>query len=145
MIGITPQGNVSFLSKGWGGRTCDKHVTNNSGFLNKLLPGDVVLADRGFDIQESVGLMCAEVKIPSFTKGRQQLSAIDVEPCRNIANVRIHFERVIGLLRNKYTILQDIVPIDYLITDSQSTPIIDTIVTVCCALTNCCESVVTFD
>ena len=145
MIGITPQGNVSFLSKGWGGRTSDKHVTNNSGFLNKLLPGDVVLADRGFDIQESVGLMCAEVKIPSFTKGRQQLSATDVESSKNIANVRIHIERVIGIIRNKYTILQDIVPVDYLITDSQSTPIIDKIVTVCCALTNCCESVVTFD
>ena len=99
-------------------------------FKNKLLSGDV-LADRGFNIQESVGLMCAEVKIPSFTKGRQQLSAIDVESSRNIANVRIHVERVIGLLRNKYTILQDIVPIDYLITDSQTTPIIDKIVTVC--------------
>ena len=132
LIGITPQGSVSFISKGWGGRTSDKYVTNNSGCLNKLLPGDVVLADRGFDIQESVGLMCAEVKIPSFTKGRKQLSAIDVESSRAIANVRIHVERVIGLLRNKYTILQDIVPIDYLITDAHSKPIIDKIVTVCC-------------
>ena len=87
-------------------------------FFNKLLSGDVVLADRGFDIQESVGLMCAEVKIPSFTMGRLQLSAIDVESSRNIANVRIHVERVIGLLCNKYTILQDIVHIDYLISDS---------------------------
>ena len=67
LIGITPQGSVSFISKGWGGRTSDKYVTNNSGVLNKLLPEDVVLADRGFDIQESVGLMCAEIKIPSFT------------------------------------------------------------------------------
>ena len=99
LIGITPQGSVSFISKGWGGRTSDKYVTNNSGFLNKLLPGDVVLADRGFDIQESVGLMCAEVKIPSFTKGRKQLSAIDVESSRAIANVRIHVERVIGLYK----------------------------------------------
>lgn len=31
-------------------------------FLDKLLPGDLVLADQGFDIKESVGLMCAEVK-----------------------------------------------------------------------------------
>jgi len=74
----------------------DKYVTNNSGFLNKLLPGDV-LADRGFDIHESVGLMCAEVKIPSFTKGRKQLSAIDVESSRAKVNVRMHVERVIGL------------------------------------------------
>ena len=82
---------------------------------------------------------------PQFTKGRKKLYAIDVESSRAIANVRIHVERVIGLLRNKYTILQDIVPIDYLITDADSKPIIDKIVTVCCALTNCCESVVTSD
>ena len=68
-----------------------------------------------------------------------------MEPSWAIANVRIHVERVIELLRNKYTILQDIVPIDYLITDADSKPIIDKIATVCCALTNCCESVVTSD
>ena len=62
---------MSFISNGWGGRTSDKYVTNNSGCLNKLLPGNVVLAD----IHESVGLMCVEVKMSSFTKGRKQLSA----------------------------------------------------------------------
>ncbi|KAK2142831.1 hypothetical protein LSH36_908g00019 [Paralvinella palmiformis] len=40
--------------------------------------------------------MCAKVKIPSFIKGRKQLSAIDVESSRAIVNVRIHVERVIG-------------------------------------------------
>ena len=68
-----------------------------------------------------------------------------MESSRNIANVRFHVERVIGLILNKYTILQDIVSIDYLITDSQSTPIIDKIVTVCCSLINCSKYVVTFD
>ena len=40
-----------------------------------------------FDIQESVGLFCATVKIPAFTKGKVQLSSIDVEQTRRIANV----------------------------------------------------------
>ncbi|KAK2140123.1 hypothetical protein LSH36_1479g00001 [Paralvinella palmiformis] len=114
LIGITPQGSVSFISKGPGGRTSEKYVKN-------------------------------KVKIPLFTKGRKQLSAIDVESSRAIANVRIHVERVIGLLRNKYTMLQDIVSIDYLITDTDSKPIIDKIVTISCALTNCCEYAVTSD
>lgn len=57
-IGITPRGSISFISKGWGGHVSDKHVTENSGLLNQLLPGDLVLADRGFDIRDGVGLMC---------------------------------------------------------------------------------------
>uniref|UniRef100_A0A8C5EQN9 THAP-type domain-containing protein n=1 Tax=Gouania willdenowi TaxID=441366 RepID=A0A8C5EQN9_GOUWI len=52
LIVITPQGVISFISNGWGGRTSDKHITEQSGFLNKLLPGDIVLADRGFNIRE---------------------------------------------------------------------------------------------
>jgi len=44
-----------------------------------------VLTDRGFDIQDSVGLMCAEGKIHAFTKGHCQLDARDVESTKKIA------------------------------------------------------------
>jgi hypothetical protein len=145
LIGITPQGAVSFLSQGWGGRVTDKYLTENSGLLTKLLPGDIVLADRGFDIQESVGLSCAEVKIPAFTRGKKQLSPMEIESTRKISHTRIHVERVIGLVRNKYTILQSIIPVDYLHCTSETTPTIDKINTVCCALSNLCTSVVPID
>ena len=58
-----------------GGRVSDKHITENSGVLRKLLPGDIVLADRGFDIADSVGFYRAKLYIPAFTKGKKQLSA----------------------------------------------------------------------
>ena len=54
LIGITPQGTISFVSNAWGGRTSDKYLTKNCGILRKLLPGDLILADRGFTIHESV-------------------------------------------------------------------------------------------
>ncbi|XP_071390884.1 growth hormone secretagogue receptor type 1-like [Centroberyx affinis] len=57
LIAITPQGVISFVSKGWGGRTSDKHITENCGFIKKLSPGDVVLADRGFNVRESLCLL----------------------------------------------------------------------------------------
>ena len=69
LIGITPQGTVSFVSLVWGGRTSDKYLTENCGFLDQLLPGDMVMADRGFKIAESVGLKQAKLVIPAFTKG----------------------------------------------------------------------------
>ena len=31
LIGITPQGVISYVSKGWGGRVSDKHLTENCG------------------------------------------------------------------------------------------------------------------
>ena len=58
LIGILPQGTVSFISDGWGGLVSDKHLTEQSGILDKLIPGDVILAHRGFDIQESGTVLC---------------------------------------------------------------------------------------
>lgn len=145
LIGVTPQGSVSFISDGWGGRVSDKHLTEESGLLENLLPGDVILADRGFDISESVGLFCARIKIPAFTKGRKQLSGIEVEQTRRIANVRIHVERVIGNIRKKYGILSATQPIDFAVVRDGKKTTLDKIVTVSCALTNLCDSVIPFE
>ena len=150
LIGITPQGTISFVSKAWGGRTSDKFLTENCGILKKLLPGDLILADRGFTIQESVMFQQAQLAIPAFTKGRDQLDPVDVEKTRGIANVRIHVERVIGLLRRKFTILSGILPIDFLTCktdgpENESVPMIDRIITVCAALINLCPGIVPLD
>ncbi|XP_041347065.1 uncharacterized protein LOC121366856 [Gigantopelta aegis] len=137
LIGITPQGTVSFISRAWGGRVSDKFLTEHCGFLNKLLPGDVILADRGFDIADSVGLMMATIKMPAFTKGKTQMPALELEKSRKIAHLRIHVERVIGLLRQKYTLLAETLPIDYLIVkDGKDVTTVDKIAVVCCALIN---------
>ena len=106
LIGITPQGTVSFVSRAWGGRASDKQITQECGILDLLLPGDLVLAVRGFNIYELVGMHQAEAKLPAFTKGKMQLSGRDVQESRELAVVRIHVERLIGILKQKYSILE---------------------------------------
>ena len=69
LIGIIPQGTVSFLSKAWGGRASDKFITEQCSILEKLIPGDIILAVCGFTIGESVGLYCAQIAVPPFIKG----------------------------------------------------------------------------
>ena len=69
LIGITPQGTISFISDPYGGRISDKALTEGSGILDHLRPNEIVLADRGFLIEDSVREMQAELKIPAFTKG----------------------------------------------------------------------------
>ena len=53
------------------------------------------MADRGFNIAETLETFRAKLEIPSFTKGQSQLRPEEVEETRTIANVRIHVERVI--------------------------------------------------
>ena len=121
LIGITPQGTVSYISEGWGGRTSDKYITEHCSLLCNLVPGDTVLADRGFDISDSVGSYCLTLKIPAFTRGKSQLSGIEVEQTRKIANIRIHVERVIGNIRKKFSLLSATQPIDFLTSPDKDT------------------------
>jgi len=48
----------------------DKQIIQECGLLRLLLLGDLVLADRGFNIYELVGMQQTEAKLPSFTKGK---------------------------------------------------------------------------
>lgn len=69
LMGITPEGSICFVSKAWGGRTSDKYLTENCGLKN-LLPGDLVMADLGFTIEESLIFHQAQLAISAFTKGK---------------------------------------------------------------------------
>ena len=110
LIGISPAGAVTFLSPGWGGRTSDKQLTIESGVLDFLIFGDSILADKGFLIAGEVAARGAVLAIPSFTRGKSQMPAKDVDQSRKIAHVRIHVERVIGRLKT-FKILNSTIPI----------------------------------
>ena len=111
-------------------------------------PGDQILADRGFLLHEDFATRCSAILLtPAFTKGKKQMSAQDVETSRLISSVRIHIERVIGLLKNRFTILQGTMPVRSVKslrseTDNATKSSCDKIIRVCSALVNMGDSIV---
>ena len=99
------------------------------------------MADQGFNISDLVGTLQAKLHIPAFTKGKSQLSALEVENTRRIANVQIHVKHVIGCMRQKFTILHSTLPIDFVSKRKDEVPMIDHIVRICYALNIVCNSV----
>ena len=149
-ISCTPLRAVNFVSKCWGGRASDIQIVRESGFTTTRfhMSGDQILADRGFTLQEDFALNSgSELITPAFTRGKKQPSAREIESTRKIASVRIHIERVIGLIKNRYTILKGIIPnrVVKSVKDEQLNATLancDKVVTVCAALVNLGESIV---
>ena len=72
-----------FISLGWGGRTFDVYLTENCGLLQKLLSqkllsGDLVLACRGYTIEEAARFYRVEVQVLLLPK-EKQLSQVEVD------------------------------------------------------------------
>lgn len=68
LIGISTTGAILFISEGFGGRASDKQVSKESGFIDQLQEGDIVLADKGFLIEEEVEAKGASLLIYLFIK-----------------------------------------------------------------------------
>ncbi|XP_055072743.2 uncharacterized protein [Misgurnus anguillicaudatus] len=127
-------------------------LTEDSGLLDKLLPEDLVLADQddGVDSNDTVGLLSAELETPlEHTQEKKQLSCKKNDSAGEISRVkRTRVEKVIGMLKQKYTILSSTLP-EHLTRVLQNERVednlIDKIVLTCCALCNLCENKVPSD
>ena len=91
------------------GHISDKKVTDLCGIIDLLEPGDMVMADRGFDIQNILAAKKIKLNIPPFMRGKEQLSLEEEFETRSIASVQIHVERAIERIKN-YRILQGVIP-----------------------------------
>lgn len=144
LIGITTTGVIIFISDAFGGRASDKFITLKSELLDYLQDGDVVLADKGFLIETEVEATGASLKMPSFVRNGNQLHPTEVETSRHISSIRIHVERVISTLRQKFNICSDIAPMAAVSkhNDLFHNDLYNIIVFICCSLINLCPSVV---
>ena len=62
-----------------GRRVSDRLITVKSRILDKLDPGDTVLADRGFTIKSDLLLRQVNLAIPPPATGLEQMTQIDVK------------------------------------------------------------------
>ena len=99
LVGISQTCLVTFVSDAFCGSYSDNVILSSSKLLDDLEEGDVILADRGFQIEQ----MCAErglvVNVPSSLRGKSQLSLLEMRKSTHISSRRIHVERIIGLAK----------------------------------------------
>ena len=78
-----------------------QQISIDSSFFKKISMSDCILADREFTFKEELAPVGATLKIPHFTKRKNQLSGKEVDTSRQLRNVRIHVQRVIDKI-NKF-------------------------------------------
>ena len=91
LIGIAPNGTITYLSNVWGGRASDRHITLADGFLDLIEPYNVILADRGFTIKEELIKRLANLVIPPPSSGLEQMSTKDVQKTKKNSKCLLPF------------------------------------------------------
>ena len=98
IVGVAPNGVITYVSKLYPGSISDKAIVQQSGLLNHLTAGDLVLADRGFLIQDLVP-NGVSVNIPPFLNNGT-FTESEAQATKAIAKCRIHVERANARLKD---------------------------------------------
>lgn len=79
-------------------------------YTGKLLKGDTIMADKGFDIENDLKRLGLCLNITPFLKERIGFDEGDVNRTQTIPRHRILIERVIGKVR-RFTLFQREIPV----------------------------------
>jgi hypothetical protein len=123
-------------------RPCPSPSYSTLHYIDNLKEGDVVLLDRGFLVNDLINLCDAELKTPAFKGKRSQLSQLEVEESRTLSKVKVTAERVIGTLKQRFSILSGTLNHEMFFTDEDEICFVDKIVKVASALNICNFSIV---
>ena len=133
LISMSPVLHFNFVSKLYSGSISDKEIVNVSGFLANLQPGDAVMADKGFNIQDYLALHESLLIAPPMIR-KNNVSARASTATRRVATARVHIERMIKRLKS-FNFLRGVIPLS-------CKPYIGSAVTVCAILVNLQQSVI---
>ena len=113
LIGISPNGYITFISDCYTGRASDKFICNDSGFYDLLERDDEIMADRGFQIKEELMLDYCSLSVPPGARVKSQMTTTECKRTKDVANIRIHVERAINRIKT-YRIFKSVLPITML-------------------------------
>ena len=105
LVGVSPNGAVTFASKLYAGSTSDKEIVRHSCIMEKMSPGDMIMADKGFLIQDLLP-PGVSLNLPPFLE-TAQFTPAQAKMTVRIARARIHVERAIRRIK-LYAILSRI-------------------------------------
>ncbi|CAN7947907.1 unnamed protein product, partial [Ixodes hexagonus] len=99
LIGVSPDGLVTFVSELFTGCTSDRECVVRSGFLQlEFAVGDSIMADKGFRIDDLTEEIGVDLNIPPFLRS-DQFTAKETQETQDIAALRIHVERRIQRIK----------------------------------------------
>lgn len=130
LICVTPDGLISYVSLGYGGRSSDLVITTGCKLQKVLRANLSVMADRGFKGIETVLLQKGSKLFRPPSKTSQQMTKKDVRLTKQIASLRIHVERAISRVRD-FNMCKPHVTLD-----NKLTKYIDHVVKIACGLSN---------
>jgi len=98
IVGVAPNAVITYVSKLFPGSISDKAIVQESGLLQHLTPGDMILADKGFLIQDIVP-HGVSVNVPPFLN-KGAFTESEARATKAIARCRIHVERANARLKD---------------------------------------------
>jgi len=116
LLGLTLKKKYSLYQTGL---ISDKEIVTSSGFLktlkqkiektlkqkievDEMLASDVVMADKGFHIEDDLKKITLNLNIPPFLEDKENFSESDLRKVLTVAQHRIHIERAIGKVRKRF-------------------------------------------
>jgi DDE superfamily endonuclease/Helix-turn-helix of DDE superfamily endonuclease len=100
LVGVAPDGLITFLSEVYGGRASDKAITLQSGIIETVdAHSDAIMVDKGFLIEHECIFNAIQLIRPPFLGKRKQFPQSEGIMTADIASARVHVERAIQRIK----------------------------------------------
>jgi hypothetical protein len=91
--------DLSPISPAYGGSISDRQVVERSPLINMCDPGDSIMSDKGFNVQDLFAPKDVKVNIPTFFRKQNRMSNKIVLRDKKISSKRVLIEKLIGLAK----------------------------------------------